>query len=357
MTPKRRHALIIVLALVMTLLPAQAIAGFAQTTDEAQRQANKEVALKFYAAVNGELNDLHDVVASDVIDHSPVPGQPPGPEGIIQAFLVLRGAFPDWQVRWYEIVSEGDLVVARGIGSGVHQGNLYGIPGTGKPVAIDGTNVFRIRDGMIVERWEALDVLGALMQIGFLPPMPGLELASAVKETDLVPIPVGATPAPASSFAGDTEANKELVRRYYDAFNAGDTSALDQLLAADIVNLQPAMGLAAGAEGIKQLVTAYKTGFPDGQISIVDLVAEGDAVAANLAFSGTQQGLFAGIPPTNKRVEGVRMVAVWHVADGKLVQYWPVVDNLGLVTQLGLIPAFSPPAATPGAGAGASPVA
>jgi predicted ester cyclase len=70
-------------------------------------------------------------------------------------------------------VAEGDLVMSRIIGRGVHEGELFGIPATGNEVETDGIAVHRVRDGKIVEYWSVVDVARVLAQVGALPPPPG----------------------------------------------------------------------------------------------------------------------------------------------------------------------------------------
>jgi predicted ester cyclase len=66
-------------------------------------------------------------------------------------------------------VAEGDVVVSRIVGKGVHAGELLGIPATNKDVETDGIAIHRVRDGKIVEYWSVVDVAGILQQIGVLP--------------------------------------------------------------------------------------------------------------------------------------------------------------------------------------------
>jgi predicted ester cyclase len=66
-------------------------------------------------------------------------------------------------------VAEGDLVVSRILGRGVHSGELLGIPATNNEVETDGIAIHRIRDGKIVEYWSVVDVARVLQQVGAMP--------------------------------------------------------------------------------------------------------------------------------------------------------------------------------------------
>jgi predicted ester cyclase len=83
----------------------------------------------------GNLAAFHDLLATDVIDHTALPGFPPGAEGVKQLFFgVYRAAFPDLDAEIYDQIAEGDKVVTRKAFHGTHLGPLMGIPPTGKQV-------------------------------------------------------------------------------------------------------------------------------------------------------------------------------------------------------------------------------
>ena len=165
----------------------------------------------------------------------------------------------------------------------------------------------------------------------------------------LVLAPAAAGAAQDDTPAADPAANKELVRRFYDAFNRQDLAALDAFVAADVVDHDPAPGQAPGLAGVKAALGTNRTGFPDGQYVIEDLVAEGDTVAVRTTFRGTHTGALGTLPPTGN-VVNIKAIDVWRVADGRLVELWPRLDELGVLQQLGLLPGTPPetvPAASP----------
>jgi steroid delta-isomerase-like uncharacterized protein len=126
-----------------------------------------------------------------------------------------------------------------------------------------------------------------------------------------------------------SEANKALARRIVEEmWNTQNLKVVDEVYS-------PEFG--GGHEATKQFVTAHLTAFPDLHITIQDQIAENDLVATRYMMSGTHQGEFANIPPTGKQftVTGIEM---HRFADGKLVQLWNVVDLLGMLQQLGVVP-------------------
>ena len=89
-------------------------------------------------------------------------------EGMKQAAEIFRVATPGRHEITLQ-VAEDDLVVSQIVGSGVHAGELLGIPATNRPVETVGIAVHRIRDGKIVEYWSVIDVARVLQQVGALP--------------------------------------------------------------------------------------------------------------------------------------------------------------------------------------------
>jgi len=133
-----------------------------------------------------------------------------------------------------------------------------------------------------------------------------------------------------------SEANKECVRRLYDdVWTRGKVGLLDTLIGAAYVDHNPASGQAAGAEGVKGRVETLREAFPDLRFAVEELVAEGDLVAARFSWRGTHKGeAFLGIPPSGKAIL-VRGMEFFRLRDGRIVEHWDNVDELGMLTQLG----------------------
>lgn len=97
-------------------------------------------------------------------------------------------------------------------------------------------------------------------------------------------------------------------------------------------------GMQHGRDGHRGIVALFHGAFPDGQWSVEDLIAEGDRVVARTTFRGTHTGDFFGIPPTGIRVE-MGGVHIGRFVDGKIIEHWGNNDDLGMMRQLGTIPA------------------
>lgn len=83
---------------------------------------------------------------------------------------MFHSAFPDIRHSFEDIIVEGDKVVTRGTFTSTHQGELQGIPPTGKRVVVSLLHIDRIVDGKIVEHWGQADMMGMLQQLGSVPP-------------------------------------------------------------------------------------------------------------------------------------------------------------------------------------------
>ena len=130
-------------------------------------EQNKAIKQREFEAVNQKnLDDLEEVIASDVTSHPARPGQAPGLEGVKQLFSSLHAAFPDFHIDVEDMIAEGDKVVARVTGSGTHQGEFMGIAPTGNRVEFSAIDIARIAEGKIVEHWSNSDQLGLMQQLG-----------------------------------------------------------------------------------------------------------------------------------------------------------------------------------------------
>jgi steroid delta-isomerase-like uncharacterized protein len=137
------------------------------------------------------------------------------------------------------------------------------------------------------------------------------------------------------------EQNKAIVRRFIEAINTKDFQALDELVAAGVIrhsstSSQPQI---CSRDDLKEFLQREAETFPDAHESIHFLIAEGDKVAARLAFRGTQQGAMGPFPPSGKTVEA-DFIGIFRLEDGKIVEVWVEWDNLNVLTQLGH---FRPP--------------
>jgi predicted ester cyclase len=134
-----------------------------------------------------------------------------------------------------------------------------------------------------------------------------------------------------------TNDNKVLVRRFYSE-GVHNPRLFDELLSSTYVLHFPGSAAIAGIEQAKQMMVAYTSAFPDLQLITEDIVAEGDRVAIRNIWQGTHHGSFQGIAPTGKRV-AFTGTDFFRLAEGKIAEQWADLDALGMMRQLGVIPA------------------
>jgi steroid delta-isomerase-like uncharacterized protein len=130
--------------------------------------SNKTVVKDFIDGLftKGDLGAVDTHLAEDFINHDPPFGVTPDREGMRDAGRMMRAAFPDWHSDLHELIAEGDLVVERFTAGGTQRGEVMGVPPSGRTVSLPGINIWRLRDGLVVERWGRLDDLGFLRQLG-----------------------------------------------------------------------------------------------------------------------------------------------------------------------------------------------
>jgi steroid delta-isomerase-like uncharacterized protein len=136
-------------------------------------ETNKAIIRRFFeeAFDKGNLAVIDEIVAPDQVNGGPgaLPGMPSGPEGSKMLITAYRSAFPDLHFTIDQQIAEGNTVVTRWTAHGTHNGELAGIPATGKRATVVGLGVDRIENGKIVESWGLFDQFGMLQQLAVIP--------------------------------------------------------------------------------------------------------------------------------------------------------------------------------------------
>jgi steroid delta-isomerase-like uncharacterized protein len=134
-------------------------------------EANKDVVRAYVETIfnQRQVDRADELVAADYLDHAALPGQASGLEGAKKKWAMYLAGIPDLRVTIEELVAEADKVAVRRSYEGTHQGELLGVPATGKQVRISGISIFRLAGGKIAEQWEQLDRLALMQQLGVLP--------------------------------------------------------------------------------------------------------------------------------------------------------------------------------------------
>jgi steroid delta-isomerase-like uncharacterized protein len=125
----------------------------------------------------------------------------------------------------------------------------------------------------------------------------------------------------------------------YELINAHDLDGFADLLAEDFLEHEVTPGLEPTKEGVKQFFQMFMTGFPDLKFEPQDILGSGDRVVGRFQATGTHEGDFMGIPATGKHVEVQGIDIIRFADDGLALEHWGVFDALGLMQQLGVVPA------------------
>jgi len=124
-----------------------------------------------YELINaGDIDGFGDLMADDFVEHEETPGLAPTKDGVLEFFRMYRTAFPDLRMDPEEILVSGDKTVTRARATGTHQGELMGMPPTGKSVDVKLIDIMQFNDaGMIREHWGLVDMLSMMQQLGAIP--------------------------------------------------------------------------------------------------------------------------------------------------------------------------------------------
>lgn len=130
----------------------------------------------------------------------------------------------------------------------------------------------------------------------------------------------------------------KLIRRVNDeVISQGNYDIIDDLVADDFVEHQAMPGMPSGKDALRVFTETFRNAFPDLKAETLATCVQGDEVWAHTRITGTHQGEFNGIPPTGKSfsIEAFDRV---KTKDGKAIEHWGASDDLGMMTQLGVIP-------------------
>ena len=133
------------------------------------------------------------------------------------------------------------------------------------------------------------------------------------------------------------ESNKQLCRDYFTAFLKRDAAWMDKHIAPDFVRHDPGLPFEVrGPLGVLQLHDALLPAFPDMKLPLQDFVAEGEKVLVRLRVQATHTGAFGDMAATGRKID-IGVLDLFQIRDGVLIEHWALLDNLGMLKQLGAI--------------------
>jgi len=135
------------------------------------------------------------------------------------------------------------------------------------------------------------------------------------------------------------EGNKALVRRFSNEFkNKANHGIVDELFTENFQHHFKDPRLPKGRAGMKILGQSVVHAFPDVHANIQELIAEDDRVVERTEAAGTHKGDFNGVPPSGRPVKWSEL-HVYRIENGKIAELWSEIDFLGIMMQIGAIPA------------------
>jgi len=167
-------------------------------------------------------------------------------------------------------------------------------------------------------------------------------LALLVTGTIVLACAPAPTPIPAPTPVPATEANKALVRRYYDQFvQAGNLNALDGFVTPNYKRYLSPAAAPLNAAAQKQRMAGLRAVSSDFKLTIDHLIAEGDLVAIGSTYRGTYTGAFMGIPPSGKQGTFASF-EITRIENGKIAEHWGGPDMMDMVLQAGGVVSAAP---------------
>jgi steroid delta-isomerase-like uncharacterized protein len=135
-------------------------------------EESKAIVRRFWGVwEEGNIDLVDELLAPDYVNHTPAsPDQPTGPEGVKGVVSMFRSAMPDLRVVIEDMIAgEDGKVAVRYTLEGTHEGELFGVPPTGKRLSIKSISVERVSEGKIREHWRVTDSLDMMQQLGVVP--------------------------------------------------------------------------------------------------------------------------------------------------------------------------------------------
>ena len=130
-------------------------------------------------------------------------------------------------------------------------------------------------------------------------------------------------------------ANLATQERFGKAVNTNTLSDFRELIAADVVDHDPAPDQGPGPEGFIHFFSGFIAAFPDLAIDVEHMTADDDTIALAYTVTGTHRGEFMGIPGTGRKISARGCQIARFNADAKMVERWGSSDQLGILQQLG----------------------
>src|SRR5262245_33422887 len=280
----------------------------------------------------GKYDLAHEIISPNMQVHG-AGGQTVGmgPDGLIDLIRTWRTGFPDGRMEIDDLIVEGDTVAIRNTWHGTQDEEFYGIPASGKKVAVTSVGIDRVQDGLVTEGWGELDMIGMMQQMGALPIVgPGAVAAGGD--------PTWGPTASTSGGGGSSDENRAILARFVEAMATADAGAAAAAVdAARFVDHSPGWGTKS-LDSVLDVQRTLRAAMPDlrYELDTTCMVSEGDQVAGHSIVRGTHTGApLYGAAPSGGEL-------VWthsdflRISGGRVVERWTATDMLTLFQQAGV---------------------
>lgn len=209
-----------------------------------------------------------------------------------------------------------------------NMGYRAGSEGTGtvpySQLDIDVIHLLRWRNGRVIEGRGAI-------------------FGDGTNEYDMFWSPVGGHNGQRQNTTGAPTSNREVIRKVVEeVWNANAQNRVPEFYGNNYIFFQEGGGAELGQDSVVRWLQTTHTAFPDIRYQIDAVYCEEDRAALRYHVFGTHTGDFRGLPPTNKKIELTGHM-MFRIIDNKIVEAHGFWDMLGLLQQLGILPAFGGP--------------
>ena len=223
-----------------------------------------------------------------------------GPDGLIDLIKTWRTAFPDGRMEIDDLIVEGDTVAIRNTWYGTQEAEFYGIPPSGKSVAVTSVGIDRVQDGLVTEGWGELDMVGMMQQLGALPIVGPGAVATGGDPT------WGPTESSSGDGSGSPDANKAIaaqLRRSPRQCGRGCRARARRR--RRVRRPQPGLGHRARSTRCSSPSSTLRAAMPDLMLDVDEpnMVARATRSPAHSVVRGTHTGEpLYGAEPSGKEV-------------------------------------------------------
>lgn len=131
---------------------------------------------------------------------------------------------------------------------------------------------------------------------------------------------------------------KEAMNKVNDAFNTGNTEGLENYVADNMIEHQSDPNInTTGLAGLKDMIKLFRAAYPDMKFTLLGMYVDGDVAIQHFNLKGTNSGPYGQMPPTNKAID-VNGVDIIRFENGKGAEHWGYMEEMKMMTQLGLVP-------------------